>query len=252
MNRRSIFSVFVEPPGLKDVRKKSPPPFIICLRGRIGSRRKKSQGGEFTVTVLGSVKISSKPALVAPFVMLSFVNPFRSTLSDECCIDRALLLRLFRELEEATGVSLYLEDELGAGLQLERLPMLELDFTPAVVFAEETIAAACGSLRHDINQTQVEGNKFCGADAEWELGPSGRLKVATIQLAPLKGTAFLFHLQRGHSGVTKETFPHALKALLEDGSIVKVRSGRTSMSVGLEVVKFFTIDCGRKLLPLCG
>ena len=46
--------------------------------------------------------------------------------------------------------------------------------------------------------------------------------MATIQIAPLNGTPFLFHLQRGKSGFTKETFPAALKCLLADPNIIKV------------------------------
>eukprot|EP00903_Cladosiphon_okamuranus_P005683 g5646.t1 len=47
--------------------------------------------------------------------------------TDDCCADRPMLQRMFRELEEATGVSLYLGDELSTGVQLESLEMLELD-----------------------------------------------------------------------------------------------------------------------------
>ncbi|CAM9778841.1 unnamed protein product, partial [Pylaiella littoralis] len=50
---------------------------------------------------------------------------------------------------------------------------------------------------------------------------SGRGKVATIQIAPLRGRAFLFHVFKGGSGFTKETFPATLKSLLEDGTIIK-------------------------------
>ncbi|CBJ26285.1 Chain A, Structure Of Mouse Wrn Exonuclease Domain pdb/2E6M/A Chain A, Structure Of Mouse Werner Exonuclease Domain [Ectocarpus siliculosus] len=61
----------------------------------------------------------------------------------------------------------------------------------------------------------------CGADAEWQFSPRGREPVATFQIAALRGPSFLFHLQRGSSGFTKETFPAPLKALLEDPSIIK-------------------------------
>ncbi|CAN0586312.1 unnamed protein product, partial [Laminaria digitata] len=60
-----------------------------------------------------------------------------------------------------------------------------------------------------------------GVDAEWETAISGRQKVATIQIAPLHGTPFLFHLQRGPSGFTRETFPAPLADLLADPSIIK-------------------------------
>lgn len=88
-------------------------------------------------------------------------------------------------------------------------------------------AYACGSLRQDIGSSQVEGKKVVGVDAEWELGAAGRKTVATIQVAPLRGTPFVFHLQRGQSGFTKETFPETLKLLLEYSSIVKVRVTKT-------------------------
>ncbi|CAB1102794.1 unnamed protein product [Ectocarpus sp. CCAP 1310/34] len=62
---------------------------------------------------------------------------------------------------------------------------------------------------------------MCGADAEWQFSPRGREPLATFQIAALRVPSFLFHLQRGNSGFTKETFPAPLKALLEDPSIIK-------------------------------
>ena len=138
-----------------------------------------------------------------------------------------------RELEDATGVSLYLGDELSSGVQPERLPMLELEFQPAVVYAQQAVVDACGSLRQNVNASMVEGKKVLGVDAEWEVGPSGRKKVATIKIAPLRGTPFVFHLQRGESGFKKETFPATLKVLLEDSSIIKVSTFKILQSTVL-------------------
>eukprot|EP00903_Cladosiphon_okamuranus_P005395 g5383.t1 len=87
--------------------------------------------------------------------------------------------------QEATGISLFLEDEVDAGVQLELLPPLDLEFAPAIVYDPEAVAAACGSLRQIISQNRVKGK------------------------------------MRGSSGFTKETFPAPLKALLEDSSIIK-------------------------------
>ncbi|CBJ33156.1 expressed unknown protein [Ectocarpus siliculosus] len=74
--------------------------------------------------------------------------------TDDCCDDRQLLQRVFREFEEATWISLYLEDEVDAGVQLELLPQLHLEFTPAIVYDPEAVAAACGSLRQSIIQIE--------------------------------------------------------------------------------------------------
>ena len=134
-----------------------------------------------------------------------------------------MLQRMSRELEEATGVSFYLGDELRTGVQPERLPLLELQYQAAVVYSQPAVADAWGSLRQGVNSSVVEGEKVVGVDAEWEMGPCGREKVATIQIAPLRGTPFVFHLQRGESGFRKETFPSTLKVLLEDNIIMKVR-----------------------------
>lgn len=115
--------------------------------------------------------------------------------ADGCCSDRPTLQRMNRELEEATGVSLYLADELSSGVQLESLQVLDLEFPPAAVYAPQVVADACGSLRQDIGSCEVEGRKVVGVDAEWEIGAAGRKKVATIQIAPLRGTPFVFHVQ---------------------------------------------------------
>ncbi|CAN0475977.1 unnamed protein product, partial [Laminaria digitata] len=47
-------------------------------------------------------------------------------------------------------------------------------------------------------------------------------KVTTIQVAPLHGTHFLFHLQRIPFGLTKERFPTSLDGLLADANTLKV------------------------------
>ena len=70
--------------------------------------------------------------------------------------------------------------------------------------------------------SQVEGEKVLGVHAEWETTASGRQKMATIQVAALHGTPFLFHLRRVPSRFTKETFPTALEGLLVDPNIMGV------------------------------
>ncbi|CAM9826112.1 unnamed protein product, partial [Ectocarpus sp. 4 AP-2014] len=81
----------------------------------------------------------------------------------------------------------------------------------------------------------------CGADAEWQVQPDGRGPVATLQIAALRGPSFLFHLQRGSSGFTKETFPAPLKALLEDNSIIK-----TGVAINTDATHIFN-DYGVKM-----
>ena len=49
-----------------------------------------------------------------------------------------------------------------------------------------------------------------------------RQKVATIQVAALPCTPFLFRLRRIPFGFTKETFPTALEGLLVDPNIIEV------------------------------
>ena len=49
-----------------------------------------------------------------------------------------------------------------------------------------------------------------------------RQKVATIQVAALPCTPFLFRLRRVPFGFTKETFPTALEGLLVDPNILEV------------------------------
>ena len=128
---------------------------------------------------------------------------------------------MFRELEAATGISFYIEDELTVGVQPKLLPLLQMQCVPRVVFGTQAIADAVGFLR--TSNSLLGGSQVLGVDAEWEAGADGgRQKVATIQVAPLQGTTFLFHLQRGRVGFSRETFPSSLRGLLEDPSIVKV------------------------------
>ncbi|CAN0036346.1 unnamed protein product, partial [Laminaria digitata] len=106
------------------------------------------------------------------------------------------------------------------------------------------IAHAVSLLRE--SKSQVEGKQVIGVNAEWETAISVRQKVATIQIAPLHGTPFLFHLQRGPSGFTKETFPAPLKDLLADPNIIKtgvaIKTDATHIfsDYGFEVVN--TVD----------
>ena len=58
--------------------------------------------------------------------------------------------------------------------------------------------------------------------AEWETAASGRQKVASIQVAALPCTRFLFCLRRVLFRFTKETFPTALEGLLVDPNILEV------------------------------
>ena len=46
--------------------------------------------------------------------------------------------------------------------------------------------------------------------------------MATIQVAALHGTPFLFHLRGILSEFTKETFPSALEGVLVDPNIIEV------------------------------
>ncbi|CAN0272154.1 unnamed protein product [Laminaria digitata] len=95
-----------------------------------------------------------------------------------------------------------------------------MESLPSVVFETHAVAAAAVSF---VRMTsQVEGKKGLGADAEWETSASGRLRVTTIQVAPLHGTYFLFRLQRVPSGLTKETFPTSLDGLLADANTLEV------------------------------
>ncbi|CAB1117477.1 unnamed protein product [Ectocarpus sp. CCAP 1310/34] len=207
---------------------------IIRLRAKAGEERTRPVYGSFTVFDEYEQVVWQRPmktgalSELAEELKLFFMRFVRNgfkvpTLwnTDDCCDDLQLLQRILREFEEVTGISLYLEDEVDAGVQLELLPQLDMEFTPAIVYDPDAVAAACGSLRQSISQNRVEGKMICGADAEWQFSPRGRKPVATFQIAALKGPSFLFHLQRGSSGFTKETFPAPLKALLEDPSTIK-------------------------------
>ena len=67
----------------------------------------------------------------------------------------------------------------------------------------------------------MDREKVLGVHAEWETAASGRQKVATIPVATLHGTPFLFHLRRFPSGFTNETFPTTdLEGLLVDPNII--------------------------------
>ncbi|CAN0564608.1 unnamed protein product, partial [Laminaria digitata] len=130
------------------------------------------------------------------------------------------------------------------GIKPANLQKMEMKYPPSIVFDPPAIALAVSLLRE--SKSQVEGKQVLGVDAEWETAISGRQKVATIQIAPLHGTPFLFHLQWGPSGFTKETFPALLKDLLADPSIIKtgvaIKTDATHIfsDYGVEVVN--TVD----------
>eukprot|EP00903_Cladosiphon_okamuranus_P010289 g9740.t1 len=229
---------------------------VIRLGATTGGERARPVYGMFTVfneyeqkpmktNALSELMEDLKTLLYGRYIPNGFKLPVLWN-TDDCCADRALLLRMSRELEEATGVSLYLGDELSAGVQLESLPMLELEGVPSIVSAAQPIVEACGYLRQAASDGKVEGRLVVGVDAEWERGPSGREKVATLQIAPLRGTCFVFHLRRGGSGYTKETFPIALKAFLEDGTIIKtgvaIKADATHILNDYGVVVANTVD----------
>ena len=109
-----------------------------------------------------------------------------------------------------------------------------------IVFDPRAVAAACCELRE--SNSQLEGKQVLGMNAEWETNALGRQQVATIQIAPLNGTPFLFHLQRGKSGFTKKTFPPALKGLLADPNIIKV--GVADLSVIAKNMRTSPESCG--------
>ncbi|CAB1099984.1 unnamed protein product [Ectocarpus sp. CCAP 1310/34] len=127
--------------------------------------------------------------------------------TNDCCDDLQLLQRILREIEEVTGISLYLEDEVDAGVQLELLPQLDMEFTPAIVYDPDAVAAACGSLRQSISQNRVEGKMICGADAEWQFSPRGRKPVATFQIAALRGRRSSSTCREGALVLRRKHFP---------------------------------------------
>lgn len=88
------------------------------------------------------------------------------------------------------------------------------------------IAIAVSFLRE--STSEAEENIFLGADVEWETGVSGRKKVMTIQIGPLHGTPFPFHLQRGTYGFTKDTFPAPIKDPLAKPNIIELNQPRGS------------------------
>ena len=70
----------------------------------------------------------------------------------------------------------------------------------------------------------MQGKKVAGVDAEWEMDPAGRGKVARLQIAPLRGTFSLFHLRRGDWCVRRRRFPLPSKlfTVVADSNTIKV------------------------------
>ncbi|CBJ26286.1 expressed unknown protein [Ectocarpus siliculosus] len=108
---------------------------IIRLGARAGEERSRPVYGLFTVFNEYEQVVWQRPMKTGAlselveelklFFMRFVRNGFKvPTLwnTDDCCDDRQLLQRVFREFEEATWISLYLEDEVDAGVQLELLP----------------------------------------------------------------------------------------------------------------------------------
>ncbi|CAM9826043.1 unnamed protein product, partial [Ectocarpus sp. 4 AP-2014] len=108
---------------------------IIRLGAKAGEERTRPVYGIFTVFNEYEQVVWQRPMKTGALNELSgelklffmrFVrNGFKLPVlwnTDDCCVDRQLLQRMFREFEEATGISLYLGEEVGAGVQVELLP----------------------------------------------------------------------------------------------------------------------------------
>ncbi|CAM9778770.1 unnamed protein product, partial [Pylaiella littoralis] len=109
---------------------------IVRLGATPGGERTRPVYGIFTVfnedeqvVFQRPMKTNSLSELVDDLKLFFFGrlvrNGFRLPVlwnTDDCCADRCMLQRMSRELEEATGASSYLGDELSAGVQLESLP----------------------------------------------------------------------------------------------------------------------------------
>lgn len=89
--------------------------------------------------------------------------------SDDCCVDRGMLQKMFAELEEATGISFYMASSIG--VQPVQLSGLQLESKPGVVHAKEAVDNAVGVIRE--SASEVEGKKVIGVDAEWETSVEG-------------------------------------------------------------------------------
>lgn len=157
------------------------------------------------------------------------LNPasFCISCADECCEDRQLLLTVFKEIESENNVSLY---DMAAESAIELLP--ELEFPPGkrgeLVFdlTVDNVAVGVASLSEECARMEAAGETpVLGLDCEWEPPVTGQPPnpVATIQLSTPDGTAYCFHLQRGKKKTKASDFPLALKKILKQPSIVKVR-----------------------------
>lgn len=135
-----------------------------------------------------------------------------------------MLLAMFSEIEQETGVRLYdaaSDDGVGAGEAI--LPAF--DFPPTksggYVYGREAMGLKVAELVQGCDRGQQRN--VVGLDCEWEPSLGGKTPnpVATIQLSLPDGTAALFHLQRGNQ---KAAFPQPLRDFLEDPSVAKVRA----------------------------
>lgn len=182
------------------------------------------------LTTVARILLFCLPCAPPNFVVFYRLTPFVNSLyisfiADECCEDRKLLLAMFREIKEETGVWLY-EAEDGDGVAAEgatcALPELSLPSGKPGGYAwvPETVSLAVAQLA---NGCAGQGDVL-GLDCEWEpsLGGATPNPVATVQLSLPDGTAFVFHLQRGNNRTSRSGFPKALKQLLENPSITKV------------------------------
>ena len=156
-------------------------------------------------------------------------DPFRTFIkvysTDDCCGDRDMVQEKLGpvavEIAPSSSVS-------PAPICLQRLGF-PAGKKPKVIQSKSILCPlaghACVELRSEaervVKELGIPG--LCpavGLDAEWEVWSAGAQPVATVQLATLLGTTYIFHVR--YSNGRKIFFPKALRTLLEDDRLLKV------------------------------
>lgn len=143
--------------------------------------------------------------------------------ADDCCEDRQLLLDMFREIHEDTGVLLYAAPGAAGGATAS-LPELSFPEGKRGMYVYDMRDAAVMIAVDDLLGRCSEQGNVLGLDCEWEpsFGGAPPNPVATIQLSLPDGTAYCFQLHHGSKHTSASNFPPSLQSILEDVTIAKV------------------------------
>lgn len=162
----------------------------------------------------------------------------RVIYSDECCIDRVLLVQIFKELKE-DGHDFNVIDE-GPVSDVTNVFELPPGVSAHCIDASKESPRVPGAV-HKLRAEAHANGGVIGGDIEWDISRAGAPcnSPATVQLAAGKFVV-LFHVLHGQRK-PPEKLPSSLVGILEDASLIKTSVGvkgdctRLRNSYGVEV-----------------